>query len=374
MPGTSARFDVATIERDVVALARIPAPTGCEAERLAWIEQRLRDAPGERSRDEVGNLVWRLGGPPFELALLAHVDTVFAADVPHSVVERDGWLCGPGIGDNAVAIAVAIGVVEEIGPELAEPLAVVFTVGEEAPGGLRGAKHACRALEPRLAIALEGHGLDCVYTDAVGSVRVALTVTGPGGHSWWDRDRSSATHALTRILGSLLTGVPDGVVVNIGRLAGGEGVNVIARRADAAFEARSLDERRLDTVRARFRRLTAGEGLELAVETLESRPAGRCDRRHPLVRAVREERARLGLPDRFGDGSTDANAALAQGIPALALGCARGADMHAPTERIERASIGLGATQLDRVLRRLLIEDNRIEPTPDRTAEGKEGR
>jgi hypothetical protein len=51
-----------------------------------------------------------------------------------------------------------------------------------------------------------------------------------------------------------------------------------------------------------------------------------------------------------------------------------GADMHAPTERIERASIGLGAAQLDRVLRRLLIEDNRIEPTPDRTAEGKEGR
>lgn len=51
-----------------------------------------------------------------------------------------------------------------------------------------------------------------------------------------------------------------------------------------------------------------------------------------------------------------------------------GADMHAPTERIESACIGLGATQLDRVLRRLLIDDNRIEPTPDRTAEGKEGR
>jgi hypothetical protein len=51
-----------------------------------------------------------------------------------------------------------------------------------------------------------------------------------------------------------------------------------------------------------------------------------------------------------------------------------GADMHAPTERIERASIGLGAMQLDRVLRRLLIEDNRIDPTPGRRAEGKEGR
>ena len=57
----------------------------------------------------------------------------------------------------------------------------------------------------------------------------------------------------------------------------------------------------------------------------------------------------------LGDGSTDANAALAHGIPALSIGCARGHDMHAPTERIERASLALGVAQLEGVLRRLLI-------------------
>jgi tripeptide aminopeptidase len=372
--GTSGGPDIATIERDAVALAHIPAPTGSEAERLAWIDERLAGAPGELSRDGVGNVVWRLGDPPFELALLVHVDTVFDTDVPHAVVERDGWLCGPGIGDNAVAIAVAIGAVEAIASELIRPLAVVFTVGEEALGGLRGAKHACRTLEPRLAIALEGHGLDWICADAVGSVRVALTVLGPGGHSWWNRDRPSASHALVQILGSLLASVPNGVSVNIGRLAGGDGVNVIARSAKAALEARSLDEERLQDFQERLRGLTVGDGLDLAVETLETRPAGRLDRQHRLVRAVQDERARLGLPDRFGDGSTDANAALAQGIPALALGCANGADMHAPTERIERASIGLGAKQLERVLRRLLVDGDRIQRTPDGTTEGREGR
>ena len=73
---------------------------------------------------------------------------------------------------------------------------------------------------------------------------------------------------------------------------------------------------------------------------------------------MRDVRAGLGLPDRLGDGSTDANAALALGIPALTLGCARGADMHAPTERIQRSSIALGAAQLDGVLRRLLTNDH----------------
>jgi hypothetical protein len=41
-------------------------------------------------------------------------------------------------------------------------------------------------------LAVEGHGCDRVFTEAAGSLRVQITVTGPGGHSWWDRGRPSA--------------------------------------------------------------------------------------------------------------------------------------------------------------------------------------
>ena len=342
------------IERDTVALARIPAPTGQEEARLEWLASRLAGSGGERSRDEAGNLVWRFAAGRPELALLAHVDTVFDASVSHDVAERDGWLCGPGVGDNALAVATAIAVVERLPHDLRAPLAVVFTVGEEGLGGLRGARHACGSLRPRQAVALEGHGLDVVYADAVGSVRVALRATAEGGHSWWDRGRPSAVHALVAILAALLADPPAGVALNVGRVSGGEAVNAIARRAEAMLEARSLDHESLAGADARFAGLRAKEGVRLALETLDRRPAGRLDRSHPLLDAVRSVRGRLGLPDRVGEGSTDANAALAQGIPALALGCARGADMHAPSERIERSSIPLGAAQLDGVLRRLL--------------------
>ena len=54
------------------------------------------------------------------------------------------------------------------------------------------------------------------------------------------------------------------------------------------------------------------------------------------------------------DGSTDANAALAVGIPAVALGCCDGENMHAPTERIRADSIATGAEQLRAVLAELL--------------------
>lgn len=367
---TDAGVATRAFECDAIALTRIPAPTGSEGDRLAWLEDRLTGRPGTRSRDSVGNLVWSLGEPPYALALLAHVDTVFPADVPHAVSERNGWLCGPGIGDNALAVAVALNVVERLAADLAEPLVVVFTVGEEGLGGLRGARHACAELAPRLAIALEGHGLDEVCVDAVGSLRVSLAVSGPGGHSWWDRGRPSATHALVHLLAAFLADLPADVSLNVGRLAGGKAVNAIADRAEALVEGRSLDEERLAELEERLAAFAVEDGLQLHLETLDRRPCGRLDREHPLVAIVRDVRAGLGLPDRLGDGSTDANAALALGIPALTLGCARGADMHTPTERIERSSIALGAAQLDGVLRRLLNQRPRT-PRPGHATEEK---
>ena len=83
-------------------------------------------------------------------------------------------------------------------------LAVAFTVGEEGLGDLRGARAACAALEPHAVIALEGHGLDEVMIDHVGSVRARVAVTGPGGHSWWDRETPSAVHALVGIASDLV--------------------------------------------------------------------------------------------------------------------------------------------------------------------------
>ena len=343
-----------TLLRDLVELAAIPAPTGREGARLDWLERRLAAATGTRERDAAGNLVWRLGEGRPALALLAHVDTVFGADVPHDPVERDGWLHGPGIGDNTAAVVVAVNVVEAIAGEVSRPLAVVFTVGEEGLGNLRGALHACAELRPEAAIALEGHGVEMVRVDAVGSTRARLLVTGPGGHSWWDRGRPSAVHALVVLVDDLLAEPAPDVAVNVGTIAGGEAVNAIAARAEAVVEARSLEEAALDAFTDRLGRLSVPQPLALAIEQLGRRPAGQLDRAHPLLRAVREVRKTLGLPDVLGDGSTDANAALALGIPALALGCARGHDMHALTERIELASLAEGAAQLQGVLRRLL--------------------
>ena len=56
-----------------------------------------------------------------------------------------------------------------------------------------------RELSPARAIAVEGHGLDHIVIEHVGSVRARMAVTGPGGHSWRDRGTPSALHALVAL-------------------------------------------------------------------------------------------------------------------------------------------------------------------------------
>jgi len=348
-------FDPAAIAADAVALAELPGGTGHERVRIDWLQRRLTRAPGRRRVDDAGNLVWTFGPPPYRLALLVHVDDVFDEATARGVTQRDGWLCGPGIGDNAIAVATAAAVAEQV---LAEPgpwpAAVVFTVGEEGLGGLRGARHACRELAPEAVLALEGHGCDRVFTDAVGSLRVRVTVTGPGGHSWWDRGRPSAVHELVGLLHAMIASASAQLPVNVGLVDGGTGVNAIAGRASATVEWRATDQAALDRQEAALAELTASPGLRLSVERLDRRPAGSVPRSHPLVAAVLRARSSIGLPAATGDGSTDANAALAAGIPAIALGCCEGRDMHAPAERIRADSIVTGAEQLRAVLAEIL--------------------
>ena len=363
-------FDPAAIAADAVVLAELDGGTGRERVRIDWLLRRLHEAPGSRHVDAAGNLVWTFGPPPYRLAVLVHVDDVFGEATARGVAERDGWLTGPGIGDNAIAVATAVAVAEHglAGQSPARaalagplPVAIVFTVGEEGLGGLRGARHACRELAPEAVLALEGHGCDRIFTDAVGSLRVQITVTGPGGHSWWDRGRPSASHELVRLLHEMIASAPARRPVNVGLVDGGTGVNAIAARASAAVEWRSTDQAELDRQVARLAGLEVAAGLRLSVERLDSRPAGSVPATHPLVAAIQRARRSVGLPATTADGSTDANAALAAGIPAVALGCCRGENMHAPTERIRADSIVTGARQLRAVLHEVLDPSGRGE-------------
>jgi tripeptide aminopeptidase len=330
---------------ELAAFAAIAGPTGAEDARLGWLEHRLRALPGDRRRDECGNLVWRFGPNPPRLLLLVHVDTVFDESVDLKIRRRGDDLIGPGVGDNAAAVMATVWGLEAMAPTIPTGLAVTFTVGEEGLGNLRGALHTCAELRPATAIALEGHGLETVIVDHVGSVRASIEVTGPGGHSWWDRGTPSATHALVSVAQELAA-----AGANIGIISGGLAVNAIAAGAQMIVERRSLDQAELDAFAIGLDRVTVDPPLRVQCTIRGRRAAGGVPHDHAVVATVKAARAAIGVPTEMGSGSTDANAAAAFGIPAIALGCAHGFTMHTPDERISISSLERGCLMVSGVI------------------------
>ena len=328
---------------ELAAFAAVPAPTGEEGPRLEWLEARLEAAAGRRRRDAAGNLIWSFGGGRPELLVMAHVDTVFDAGTELRFSRDGDALVGPGVGDNATAVMATVWALERIAPP--PGLVIAFTVGEEGLGNLRGARQVCADLAPVRAIAVEGHGLDHVVIEHVGSLRARLSLSGPGGHSWRDRGTPSALHELIAI-GHMLAG--EGV--NIGRMSGGGAVNAIASQAEMFVELRSVDDADLTGFEERLAAVTVNPALTLEREVVGRRGAGRIEPHDPLVRSVVHARRALGLGEAFGAGSTDANAAAALGIPAVGIGCANGEGMHTLHERIDLPSLEVGVRQLEAVL------------------------
>jgi tripeptide aminopeptidase len=345
---------------DLVELAQTAAPTFDEGPRMEWLSDRLADAPGRCGRDSAGNTIWSWGAGPPTVVLAAHVDTVFPSQTDLTVRAEGDELIGPGIGDNAAAVAVAVNAVEALlaDDDLA-PGAVAFTVCEEGLGNLRGAVAAVDGLSPAAFVALEGHGLDEVIVDAVGSIRAQVRVTGPGGHSWEDRGAPSAIDGLITLAASLQALGSADAPVNIGTIGGGRSINTIADSATMLVERRALAQEPLERFEDAVRGLALPAPLRVDTDIVGRRPAGRLDRDAPLLRRVVAVRDQLGLTTTLSDGSTDANAALAAGIPALCVGVSRGSGMHTLNERIDRRSLEEGAKFVEALLRELLMTESK---------------
>src|SRR6059036_3090146 len=142
------RTDEVTLARQA-ALSAIPAPTGAEGRRAAYVAELFREIGlSDVSIDQAGNVQgWfaRNGetsaGP---VVLAAHLDTVFGAEVDVAVERHGQRLEGPGISDNARGLAALVAVAEALvatGVTTARPILFAATVGEEGSGDLRGVKY-----------------------------------------------------------------------------------------------------------------------------------------------------------------------------------------------------------------------------------------
>lgn len=322
---------------DTLAICAVPAPTFAERERGELVARLLREAGLDPRVDDAGNVVAIVGPGEAPLVVEAHLDTVFGVPLPAAPARNAHRLVGAGIGDDSLAVAMLLLLARRVRPS--RPLVLAATVGEEGEGNLRGATALVERFAPRAYVALEGHGRDVLVTGGTGSVRVAVTYRTAGGHSWGDRGAPSAIHELMRGCMRLLDELGDRHV-NIGLVEGGTTINSIAAEATCKIDCRDDDAGRLRRTEADIFRVFA----DAEVELIGRRPAGQTRADDPLVVAARELRAELGMPPaREISSSTNANAALGRGIPAISIGLTDGGGVHTPGEYVELAPLRAGA-------------------------------
>ena len=348
---------LARIVDEAAAICAVPAPTFAESERAALVQDLLVSAGLAAQIDAAGNVVARVGGDGPALALVAHLDTVFPDLTTISIVRDGVRLTGPGIGDNALGIAAMLYVARALAQTPpSRPVLFAATVGEEGLGDLSGVTALLDSEQIRALIAVEGHGIDCLAVGGIASIRLRAEFSGPGGHSWSDRGRGSAIHALIGA-GERALAAAAPAAFNIGVIEGGTTVNAIAQSATMVIDIRHGDPRVVSAAHARVERTLATalpDGVSVKVTVVGNRPGGANRPNDPLLEAARAARVAVGLgPAEEIFASTDANAAYARDIPAVGIGITRGDFAHREDEWIAVPPIALGVASLLELVRRL---------------------
>jgi len=337
----------------------IPAPPFGEQARSEWLAARFTEAGLSRvGTDNLGNVLGWLPAaklPPEStgpvVVLSAHLDTVFPAETPLKPVVEGDRLVAPGACDNGAGVAGMLAILHAlIRAEVELPATLLFlgNVGEEGEGDLRGVRHFYdqKALAGRIAahIVLDVAGADSAVTQALGSRRFRVTITGPGGHSFTDAGTPNPIAALAAALAQVAeTPLPEEprTTLNLGTINGGTSVNAIPENARAAVDFRSTSPEQLlrlevalhravedavehcNTQAASHAALAKAPGrglLNFKIDKIGDRPAAQLPADSPLLEALHAVDRHLDLRTDLRMGSTDANIPLSLGIPALSMG------------------------------------------------------
>ena len=231
-------------------------------------------------------------------------------------------------------------------PRSNSPLRIVVlgNVGEEGEGDLRGVRHFYQqpALAGRIAahIVLDGAGADSAVTQALGSLRFQVTISGPGGHSFTDSGTPNPIAALAVALATVArTPLPEkpSTTLNLGTIHGGTSVNSIPESATASIDFRSTSPDELlrlevalhraveDAVdqtncRCKAPRRPQPRTTHLSIKKIGDRPAAQLAGDSPILEALRAVDRHLGIQTDLRLGSTDANIPIALGVPSISMG------------------------------------------------------
>ena len=318
--------------------------------------------------------------------LSGHLDVVPAkesgwAGDPFRLRRRDGLLIARGAVDMKGFVAAVLAAVPQlVRLDLERPVHIALSYDEEA--GCRGVPHLIDKL-----LTLCAPPLGCIVGEPSGLVPVlrhkgkaALRVAarGTSGHSSRPDLGSNAIHLLLPALQAAVAEAaaqsekgptdphfePPYSTLQIGRIEGGEALNIIPDHASAEIEARAIaGVDPLALLGPVLREVAAREDLH--ADIIASYPPLALDREHPLASLIGELSGRAPCPAvSYG---TEAGLFQAAGIPSIVCGPGDIARAHKPEEFITCAELEEAHAMILRLGERLCAD--RAKRLPPRAAD-----
>ena len=332
--------------KNLIELTEIEAPPFKEEKRAKEFAKRLQLAGLENVWiDSIGNVIGFLKGSigNKNIAINAHIDTVFPEGTDVRVQERNDTLYAPGIGDDTRGLAMLLTIAETIKMNNIEPVNnIIFigTVGEEGLGDLRGVRYLFENNNPKIDswIAIDGGSIGRVNNQALGSYRYEVVFDGPGGHSWGAFGLVNPHHALGYGIknfiekADLYTSSGPKTSYNVGVISGGTSINSIPFESSMLIDIRSIEPNRLnDMEEILFNSMQkalkeqndmkrSGSDLTLTINKIGNRPSGKVEESVPLIQRTIAATQYMGVEPRLTIGSTDSNIPISIGVPAVTIG------------------------------------------------------
>lgn len=337
----------------LIELAKIPAPSGKEEKRVAFIKNWLEKQGAKGVYvDEALNVIYPVGCTEDNplMVFAAHTDLVFPDTEELPMTIQDGEIHCPGVGDDTANLVALLMVAKYIAENNLSPkdhgLLIVADSCEEGLGDLKGSRQLMKVFGSRVTqfVSFDCMGPGYIYAGAVGSKRYRIEIDTEGGHSFGAFGNRNAIAYMAALINDLynIKVPPKGkTTYNVGIISGGTSVNTIAQHAEMLYEFRSDEgeslavmQKHMDAALEFYRT----KGVQVTCTLVGDRPCSNAvdpEKHQKLLDRLTEVAGKhYGVTPKPVKGSTDCNIPLSMGIPSGCVGCLIGKGAHTREEFI----------------------------------------
>jgi di/tripeptidase len=350
---------------NLVMIGEIPSPTFEEDRRVKFIQNRFVEAGlHNASADEMGNALGILPGTTGEqnILVVAHVDTVHPSNVDHTITLRPQSAIGPGVGDNALGVAVVVALptlLELLNIELQSNLVLMGASRSLGRGDLEGLRFFLSNTEIAVSVGvgIEGFPLGRLSYDSIGMYRGEIACSVPEEYDWTRFGATGAIVTINEVINHIqeirLPRRPRSTIV-LGSIMGGQAYNTIATNAVLRFEIRTeseqIGEEIFHQMEAIISDVSSQTGADISLDVFARRRTGGITYQHPLARATRRIMSALDIQPRKSPSTSELSAFIGYDIPAITIGITSGEHQNTLEEEIVIEPIFTGLAQLIGIL------------------------